>query len=383
MLFRHFTVRGSDDSPYEGGVYHGKLILPPEYPMAPPRIEFLTPNGRFEVNTRICLSMSDFHPESWQPAWGIRTMIEALRSFMPTPADGVASIETPLLIRRNLARESSNWCCSICKKTNSEILPPSAETPFKMATEEIHNVSELPLPFDNNRLRAVMHGNLSYPANEGLDVVTPITVASPSDQLQQHEYSKKEAASKENTHSVETSLAPIPLKPSHNEIFGGASAAETTFQTSCDESNELIGVPVKVDHIYKTGGNSEEIDFESQQIIEKEEKINVEEQRKTLTSSSSTNSGFFLFFISFLSHLLFPVSPSHKHFSKLESATEIALIAFAVVISFAVIYFSITIIVSAVIFSRSDILSGSSNSSATEGQNLTGTSIGILLEILY
>lgn len=27
------------------------------------------PNGRFETNKKICLSMSDYHPETWQPSW--------------------------------------------------------------------------------------------------------------------------------------------------------------------------------------------------------------------------------------------------------------------------------------------------------------------------
>ena len=27
----------------------------------------ITPNGRFAVNTRLCVSMSDFHPETWNP----------------------------------------------------------------------------------------------------------------------------------------------------------------------------------------------------------------------------------------------------------------------------------------------------------------------------
>jgi len=38
----HFTVRGPDDSDFEGGVYHGRIILPVEYPMKPPNIIFLT-----------------------------------------------------------------------------------------------------------------------------------------------------------------------------------------------------------------------------------------------------------------------------------------------------------------------------------------------------
>ena len=51
-----------------GGVYHGKLLFPAAYPFKPPSILMLTPNGRFAVNQRLCLSMSDYHPESWNRA---------------------------------------------------------------------------------------------------------------------------------------------------------------------------------------------------------------------------------------------------------------------------------------------------------------------------
>jgi len=41
----HFTVRGPDDGPYEGGLYHGRMFLPTEYPLKPPDIMILTPSG--------------------------------------------------------------------------------------------------------------------------------------------------------------------------------------------------------------------------------------------------------------------------------------------------------------------------------------------------
>jgi len=85
---RHFTIRGADDTEFAGGIYHGRILLPPEYPFKPPNIVFLTPSGRFEVGTKVCLSFSAHHPELWQPAWGIRLILEALISFLPTPADG-------------------------------------------------------------------------------------------------------------------------------------------------------------------------------------------------------------------------------------------------------------------------------------------------------
>lgn len=36
-----------------------------DYPMAPPRLSFFTPSGRFEINERVCVSFSDYHPELW------------------------------------------------------------------------------------------------------------------------------------------------------------------------------------------------------------------------------------------------------------------------------------------------------------------------------
>ena len=55
----------TEDLPYVGGVYHGKLIFPSAYPFKPPGVIMLTPSGRFQPNRRLCLSMSDFHPETW------------------------------------------------------------------------------------------------------------------------------------------------------------------------------------------------------------------------------------------------------------------------------------------------------------------------------
>lgn len=38
----HFTVRGPIDSDFQEGIYHGRILLPSEYPMKPPNIIFTT-----------------------------------------------------------------------------------------------------------------------------------------------------------------------------------------------------------------------------------------------------------------------------------------------------------------------------------------------------
>lgn len=69
----------------------------------------LTPNGRFKPNRRLCLSMSDFHPESWNPMWSISTILTGLYSFMVEKTPTTGSIETSIATKRRLARESLDW----------------------------------------------------------------------------------------------------------------------------------------------------------------------------------------------------------------------------------------------------------------------------------
>ncbi len=80
----------------QGGIYHGRILLPPEYPFKPPSFLLLTPNGRFETGVKICLSISSHHPEHWQPSWSVRTALVALVAFFPTPGNGaIGSIVRP------------------------------------------------------------------------------------------------------------------------------------------------------------------------------------------------------------------------------------------------------------------------------------------------
>ena len=48
----HCTIRGPAGTEFEGGLYHFRILLPSEYPFRPPSILMLTPNGRFELNTK-------------------------------------------------------------------------------------------------------------------------------------------------------------------------------------------------------------------------------------------------------------------------------------------------------------------------------------------
>ncbi|GAP90579.1 putative ubiquitin-conjugating enzyme e2 j1 [Rosellinia necatrix] len=119
----HFTLRGPPKSAFAEGLYHGRIVLPPAYPLSPPSFRFTTPSGRFEPNREICLSISGHHEETWQPAWGVRTALVALRTFMETGASGqIGGLDTSDAVRTRLAASSRAWRCGACARSNQEIM---------------------------------------------------------------------------------------------------------------------------------------------------------------------------------------------------------------------------------------------------------------------
>ncbi|XP_051500850.1 ubiquitin-conjugating enzyme E2 J1 isoform X3 [Myxocyprinus asiaticus] len=140
----HFSVRGPPDSDFDGGVYHGRIVLPPEYPMKPPSIILLTPNGRFEVGKKICLSISGHHPETWQPSWSIRTALIAIIGFMPTKGEGaIGSLDYTPEERRALAKKSQDFCCEFCGSCmRSVLLVLSPDSDPRPADPQAHKLAQ-------------------------------------------------------------------------------------------------------------------------------------------------------------------------------------------------------------------------------------------------
>jgi len=154
ILEWHYVVTGPENTPYEGGYYHGKLVFPGDFPFKPPAIYMITPNGRFKTNRKLCLSISDFHPDTWNPAWSVSTILTGLLSFMLEKSPTLGSIETSDYDKRQFAYRS----LELNLKNNQfcELFPETVE---QMTAQ---------LEKRNNNEKSVVEGNTS-------NITTPIS----------------------------------------------------------------------------------------------------------------------------------------------------------------------------------------------------------------
>ncbi|KAL2493362.1 Ubiquitin-conjugating enzyme E2 34 [Abeliophyllum distichum] len=111
ILEWHYVLEGSTGTPYAGGYYHGKIIFPAEYPFKPPGISMITPSGRFKPQKKLCLSISDYHPESWNPMWCVSTILTGLLSFMMDSNPTSGSVTTTIEEKKRLAKASLAFNC--------------------------------------------------------------------------------------------------------------------------------------------------------------------------------------------------------------------------------------------------------------------------------
>lgn len=114
MFKWHFTLRGMPGSPYEGGLYHGYFDIPNDYPFSPPNIYYLNESGRYQPNTKLCLTITTYHKEEWSPAWTIRSMTQAMCSHFIVDDSGIGSIVKTTAERKRIAIESRKYKCPHC-----------------------------------------------------------------------------------------------------------------------------------------------------------------------------------------------------------------------------------------------------------------------------
>jgi len=157
ILDWHYVLEGSEGTPFAGGYYHGKIKFPPEYPFKPPGITMTTPNGRFMTQKKICLSMSDFHPESWNPMWSVSSILTGLLSFMVDNSPTTGSVTTTVSEKQRLAKSSLAFNCK--NPTFRKMFPEYVEKYEQQQLADQSNLDQMPM--------SPTHGNLRPSSSRG------------------------------------------------------------------------------------------------------------------------------------------------------------------------------------------------------------------------
>ena len=83
--------------------------------LSPQIFTFSMRMGGLRRKKKICLSFSAYHPEEWQPAWGVRTILEALISFMPSKSEGaIGGLNWTTDERKKCVKKSWTYSCQHC-----------------------------------------------------------------------------------------------------------------------------------------------------------------------------------------------------------------------------------------------------------------------------
>ena len=91
----------------EGGEYIGKIVHSPKYPAEPPDYYMLTPSGRYNVGTKICLTNSSYHKGDWSSTWNIHSILIAFYSiWLDDKEGGISHIKDSVENRKNMAAGS-------------------------------------------------------------------------------------------------------------------------------------------------------------------------------------------------------------------------------------------------------------------------------------
>lgn len=109
ILLHNFS---GDNDEYSGGEYLVRIELPKDFPYNPPHFYFMTPNGLYDVEKKVCISIGEFHKDQYRAALGVGGFCKQLLSGLIGWEDigsGISIINTTKEKKRVLAAESVEY----------------------------------------------------------------------------------------------------------------------------------------------------------------------------------------------------------------------------------------------------------------------------------
>lgn len=101
-----------DDNEFEGGEYLVRMEAPEKFPYEPPSFYFMTPNGVYGVETKVCIHIGEYHKADYRAALGMRGFAEQLVSGMigwKSLGGGISILSTKNEEKKKLAKASREY----------------------------------------------------------------------------------------------------------------------------------------------------------------------------------------------------------------------------------------------------------------------------------
>ncbi len=132
-LIWYFLVVGQKGTQYYGGHYIGEIHHSPKYLAEPPNYYMRTPSGRYEINSKICLTNSSYHRGDWSSTWNIQSILIAFYSiWLDDSEHGISHITRTAGERAKMAGESKDYNIKNYKKIYEKF-------DFETLTDDIDN----------------------------------------------------------------------------------------------------------------------------------------------------------------------------------------------------------------------------------------------------
>lgn len=99
---------GNNDE-FAGGEYDCRMVAPPDFPFNPPSFYFLTHNGLYEIETKVCISIGEYHKDEYRAALGMAGFANQLVSGLVGWKDmggGINIVSTTVAKKKELAKAS-------------------------------------------------------------------------------------------------------------------------------------------------------------------------------------------------------------------------------------------------------------------------------------
>jgi ubiquitin-protein ligase len=101
-----------NENEFKDGVYLVRMIAPADFPFNPPRFYFMTPNGVYECEKKVCINIGEYHKEDYRASLGMRGFAEQLISGMigwKELGGGINILHTDAKKKRTMAAESQAY----------------------------------------------------------------------------------------------------------------------------------------------------------------------------------------------------------------------------------------------------------------------------------